>query len=197
MTYTANTPQSSDDPSVSQGQLLTNFQQLDTVFGNNHVAYSAASDNGKHKFCQFTEQGADPATAANELAIYTKDTGTRPDLFYRGESSGSVYRMTGGGVTAAAYCSFVGTTGVVSANSFNVTNVTRAGVGTYTVNFTRNFNSANYVALVDVNISGAFVNYLVTDRGKGAAGFSFLVKTSAGPLIDPPNIDVVFFGVLA
>ncbi|MFQ5685093.1 MAG: hypothetical protein ACE5GV_00385 [Candidatus Scalindua sp.] len=100
MTFNASVPQSTDDPSVSQGQLLTNFTQLNTIFGNNHITFDAPSDNGKHNFCQFPEQGAAPVTAANEGALYTKQSAaSATELFFRRESSGTELPLTGLPVT--------------------------------------------------------------------------------------------------
>jgi len=183
---------------VSQGQIFTNFTQLNTIFGNNHVEFDAGTDNGKHNFCQFVEQGASPATAVNELAIYTLDTGSQPDFFFREESSGVESRLTGGGISAAAYCTFTGTTGALDANSYNVASITRVGAGDYQVNFTRNFDSANYTAMVSINIAGALLPLVVVDKSKAAGTFSFGVKNSTTTLAtDPASIDLVFYGLLA
>ena len=50
MTYNPAIPAGGDKPSVSQGQMLTNFTQLNTQFGTEHTALNAASNNGKHKY---------------------------------------------------------------------------------------------------------------------------------------------------
>lgn len=99
MSFNASIPQSSDIPAESQAQLLTNFGQLDGIFGNNHVTFTAGTDNGKHNFCQMPEQGAVPATAADEGALFTQ-VGVAPhptvsELFYRRESNGIEIKMTG------------------------------------------------------------------------------------------------------
>lgn len=49
-----------------------------------------------------SEQASAPATAAGEGAIYTKDTGGQPELFYREESNGDEVQITkGGGLNAS------------------------------------------------------------------------------------------------
>jgi hypothetical protein len=96
MTFNPNIPQATDRFPISQGQLLTNFTALNTIFGINHVALNAAADAGKHNFCQFPEQGAAPGTAANEGAIYTKNAATgTTEAFFQRESSGTELQLTG------------------------------------------------------------------------------------------------------
>jgi len=100
MSFNAAIPQSSEDPSVSQGQLLTNFGQLNTIFGNNHITFNAGADNGKHTFCQFPEQGAGPVTAVDEGAVYTKQSAAgSTELYFRRESNGTELPLTGLPVT--------------------------------------------------------------------------------------------------
>lgn len=96
MTFNANIPNPNDRFPQSQPDILINFQQIDAIFGNNHVTLTAAEDNGKHNFCQFPEQGAAPATAVNEGALYTATGGSGgADLQFRRESNGAVLEMTG------------------------------------------------------------------------------------------------------
>ena len=94
MTYNANIPQASDLISQSQGQLLTNFSQANTAFGVDHTAFDVVTNQGKHKKSTYVEQAADPATAANEMAIYSKDVSGSTRLFYREESAGTVVQAT-------------------------------------------------------------------------------------------------------
>ena len=100
MSYNADIPQANDDPSQSQGQLLSNFQTLNTFLSVNHVALNDG-DQGKHKFVQFPEQSSDPATAANEGALYAKEYDVdgmgslETTLFFRNESSGTVTTFGG------------------------------------------------------------------------------------------------------
>ena len=46
-------------------------------------------------------EGSAPATAAGEGALYTKDTGGQPELFYREESSGNEIQITNAGALSA------------------------------------------------------------------------------------------------
>jgi len=103
MTYNPNIPQAADIPSQSQGEMLTNFQQLNTVFDVDHVPFNdgTAANRGKHDKSTYIELGADPATAANEISLYSKDTGGNTRLFMRQESSGTVIQLSGANPTVA------------------------------------------------------------------------------------------------
>lgn len=99
MSYNNNIPQSNDRPSDSQSDLLNNFSALKTYLDRNHVAISnpgAVPDEGKHKFLQMPEQGAAPATLANEGALYTAvgATSAVSELVFRRESNGTSIPFT-------------------------------------------------------------------------------------------------------
>ena len=96
MAYNPDIPQAADDPSQSQGQILANFQELNTFLSVNHESLNSGTQ-GKHKFLQMPEQASAPATAANEGAIYTQEssfTGNTECVFRR-ESNGSEIEFTG------------------------------------------------------------------------------------------------------
>jgi len=83
MSFNPNIPQASDDPSVSQGQILTNFTQLNNIFGTDHITYDAASDNGEHKQISLNAPlGADPGLADPKASVYTKTVNGDSELFY-------------------------------------------------------------------------------------------------------------------
>ena len=94
MAYLPDIPQAQDDPSQSQGQLLANFQELNTFLSVNHLDLNAAGQ-GKHKFMQMPEQSSAPTTAADEGALYTKVVSGLTQLFFRTESDGAENQITG------------------------------------------------------------------------------------------------------
>lgn len=53
-------------------------------------------------------EGSAPTTDASEGAVYTKDSGTQPELFYREESSGDEVQVTKGGVLDTALSIVIG-----------------------------------------------------------------------------------------
>lgn len=57
-----------------------------------------------------------PSTAAGEGALYTKDTGGQPELFFREESDGDEVQLTSGGSLIGKFLQFVSTTSTAYAN---------------------------------------------------------------------------------
>ena len=94
--YTPNIPQAGDVPAQSQSLMLANFQALQNDLDKNHVPISDLVNRGKHNFCQFPQQIADPATAATDGALYTKAFGGDTELYYRNQNNGTVYHLTNG-----------------------------------------------------------------------------------------------------
>ena len=99
--YYPSIPQPTDNPSVSQAQLLQNFGQINTSFSVNHDALTdATSANwGKHTFVSLMQQAVEPTTIASEGALYTYSvtpTGgsAAPQLFWGPESDGATVQLT-------------------------------------------------------------------------------------------------------
>jgi hypothetical protein len=101
MAYSPDIPQATDQPSQSQPLLLANFQSIDALVNVNHVDFDDANQ-GMHKFLQMPEQSAAPTTAANVGGLYTKEINSTTQLFYREESNGTQYQITGGATAASA-----------------------------------------------------------------------------------------------
>ena len=95
MAYNENIPQASDNPSQSQAQILDNFQEISAAFNKNHGNFNAA-DQGKHSFLQIPEQSSAPATSANEMGLYTKESSLTSvaEMFIRRESNGTEIEFT-------------------------------------------------------------------------------------------------------
>lgn len=72
MTFDPTKPASQDILATSQGDLLTNYGQQDTIFGVDHVAYSATQNNGKHKktTLHYESNIPIPVPADNEIIQY-------------------------------------------------------------------------------------------------------------------------------
>ena len=150
MTFNPDSPQPNDDLSVSQGDLLTNFTELNTQFAVNHVAFDdAGADKGKHKFVTFVEQADDPESKGDEYLIYAKDDSGNPELYARPELNGSSYQITKDGSI------FTGLLPVVSVNfnaaaavqgsALNVASIARpGGTGRYVITFTNALPDNNY-----------------------------------------------------
>ena len=90
MVYNPNIPGPNDKLRESQGQILENFSQADTLFDVDHVKISdTTGDAGKHAATTFVNRTdktltIPPATSAQELAFYVKDDASAtPRIFYQ------------------------------------------------------------------------------------------------------------------
>lgn len=88
MAYNENKPEATDILSQSQADLKGNFTSNKQAFDINHVTFDIPN-KGKHKYVTFPEQAAAPATAIDEMALYTKEVGGNSALFIRPENNGT------------------------------------------------------------------------------------------------------------
>lgn len=156
MTFNPNIPQANDIISSSQPQILTNFSQLNTLFGIDHVEYNnaTAANRGKHTKITYVQQGADPATLVSELALYTKNVGGVPKLFIREQTNGTVYQLNGPVPSRATtgYSWLPGGTPngaiLIQWGQHITLNAT-----TQTITFPTNFSAAAYIAIPTLAIA--------------------------------------------
>jgi hypothetical protein len=154
MTYNPAIPAAADDPSVSQGQMLTNFNQANVVMGADHVNFNnslpagaTAANRGKHYRVRLLNQAAAPATTATEGSLYVATSGgSRRQCYYRRESNGIQIPIS---TYMGAFCRV--TAGALVGDRFNVAAVASGGVGIYNITFTNNFTSGNYASFVQIH----------------------------------------------
>ena len=92
MAYDSTVPASGSSLGSTRAPILENFVQIESAFNVDHVDFN---DLGQGKHAKVTmPEGAAPTTAADEAALYTKDTNGRPTLFYRQESDGTEIQLT-------------------------------------------------------------------------------------------------------
>ncbi len=176
MSYLPNVPQAGDLISDSQSDLLTNFQQLDLVYGDtapgadpnsDHYAFSNATANArKHRKVRLVRQSAGagiPTPAATDGVVYARVAATQTVPFYRKDGGTldfpvipvrSMIRFT----RAAAP--------VVIGTAFNATVASIGGNPTnFRITFAENMPDANYLLFGGIigNDSSAmgFANVLV------------------------------------
>ena len=94
MAYNDAIPQPTDSGATSQPQILANFSELKTYLEINHEDFNAGNQ-GKHIYVTLVKQAVAPTTAANEVALYSKDNAAGdPALYYRPESDGTEVEVT-------------------------------------------------------------------------------------------------------
>lgn len=145
MTFNPNIPQPTDTLSVSQGELLTNDTQLNTVFNVDHVAFDDATvaNRGKHTSSTLRDFGGDPTPAAGEGTIYSNTVGARIESFYRYPSSGPITQLT----WIKAWCTFngdgaIGATAII--DSYNVASINKLNNTNFSITYTTALGNANY-----------------------------------------------------
>lgn len=102
------------------------------------------------------------------------------------------------GTFCRAWVNFNGTGTVAIRDSFNVSTITDNGTGDYTVNFTNAFANANYALTGTSGGQGGTSNGAVYQLDQSAAKTTSACRiallTTAGSLIDTPQIAIAFFG---
>ena len=197
MTFNPAIPAPTDLISQSQAQIQTNFSQADTAFGIDHTAFSVSANQGQHKQVTLIAPISNPNQAGNISSVYTKTSGTGVELFYQhGTANLGVSQLTGGGITAAAYISFAGATGIALSGAFNATSV-RNSAGVYTVSFPRNFGSTNYVAIITPTFLTSSNSFKVINISKSVSALGFVIQNQTAAFSDADSLEVVCFGVLA
>lgn len=95
MPYNQNIPQANDALNNSQLDILNNYIAIQTFLDVNHNIFGDPNE-GKHKWVSFPEQGAGPATAVNETAVYAKQSTLTnvAELFVRKENNGAEIEFT-------------------------------------------------------------------------------------------------------
>jgi len=94
MSYTPNIPNASDARAESQGQILSNFQALNSIWSVNHTPLTNPSTQGQHSALTLRSQSGDPTTAANQVAMYNKLVSNISELFFRPASNGTPIQLT-------------------------------------------------------------------------------------------------------
>lgn len=200
MTYNPNIPQSTDNISVSQGNLLTNFQQINALYGTNsagagvpgadHVAFNDATsaNRGLHKKVTFTNVTADPSNLIGypNSILYTKTFGSSPN--FNLELYFSEYRQNAGSgqlinlvptVKAIAQIKFNNISGnqpiqTTNTLSSNVSTVNWGGAQAFTVTFSKALDYSTYYVFYYYLTSGNGLNPFVTVAGSQlTTGFQF------------------------
>jgi hypothetical protein len=181
--YTDSVPNSTDTISGTQPTILDNFTSLDQQFAVNHVALTSASNNGKHNFCSFPVQAADPATTTTECAFYSKALpSTKPALFMRQNNSGSVFQMSGKTPTYTAGPPVQGSTFLPGGLLLQYGWIQVASGATKTITFPYTFSAVPYsVTIAQERSSGNFPSAIIIGGSVTAgAGATFKLSSSSG-----------------
>lgn len=194
MTFNPDIPQSTDDISQSQGEILINFQEINTRLQNDHIAITNATpaDRIKHKQVTFHENQTDPNLSYPESMAYTKSYGLTPnrnqiayiDLAHEDGTDQIVP------IHPLAFVKF--SAAPLISKQFNVSSVVRLGAGNFRVTFNKNLPDANYIPIV--TIRRAVSDLLISVINNSDANFDIQLRTTDGTLTDPSDVYCVVWG---
>jgi hypothetical protein len=71
--YNPNIPLATDFLADSQGQIKTNFSQLNAVYGVDHSPYTSATNIGYHQDIHIIKRTGNPTNVAGTQIVFTKD----------------------------------------------------------------------------------------------------------------------------
>ncbi|WP_262048665.1 hypothetical protein [Bradyrhizobium sp. Bra78] len=92
-----------------------------------------------------------------------------------------------------AWVRFTGSSGAIL-EAYNVTSITRAGAGQYTLNFPTAFANTTYACMGSIEDSSTNGIVKGSSSGRTGGGFPMFVVSFAGSLYDPSVVDVACFG---
>lgn len=158
MTYSPNIPQATDDPSQSQSLILQNFQQINSQYGTlgDHVAFTAASNNGKHNKATLINQVSQPTSLVNEVVVYSNTQSGITDPYYVRDNLSTVFPLA----PIKAFATFQNAAGAITPlNSWNITSINNAA-GTITITMTRACKTASSYGVIanSQNIGGPTIS---------------------------------------
>jgi hypothetical protein len=184
MAFNSNVPQPSDVLRNSQNDLLNNFQSLKAAFDTNHVTFDDP-DAGKHKFITCPEQSAAPSVAADNIALYSKNSALSgiAELFVKNES-GSEYEFTSSSAATPGWTRLPSGIllkwGTSSANgATTITFPTGAAIPAFTSLFTVLLTVSEPLAVIDVDQAITLRIWTITDFDVFASNRS---TTGAAPV---------------
>lgn len=180
MTFNPAIPQPTNLISVSQGQVLTNFSQLNTQFGVDHSPFYTGSANGTGFHKQVTSPAqASVSASAGSGVYYTSMVGT-----LGGTTTQAVYKS--GDVTPVSLLSGVKAWGTIDntglrLDSFNIASVTLGATGNYTVAFTNALSNANYAVIATPRLNNTFGNGgIIGYDSLSTSGFQINIRALTG-----------------
>lgn len=190
MSYTTGMPTSTQTFAQTQPLIQNNFDTINTDFGVDHVAFTAANA-GRHKQMQFLQAATPAASTGTESVMYPGNFAgtsyaTQIGPFFQNASTTLLCGIN-------AFVRFVGATGSVT-SKYGVFTVSRTAVGDYTITWGTN---AGAVVLPSDNYA-----IFITAPGSYATDFTIAADTLRfktrleGTITpsDPTSVNVLVMG---
>ena len=208
MVFNPSIPQPDDLLSVSQGEIQTNFSELNTVFEQDHVEYDNATtlDRGKHKQSTYIElvNPDEPTTGANESSIWAIEgpTSTQTELYMRREGqSGDLDVPTKDlaifGVAAAGLFDAAGA--ALGTHNVNMTAVNDS-LGVFTCTYPNAMPDTNYMVVIcaqktSSGVTDNPVGWRINTKAVGSMQIVFTFRSGgSNKLFNPDSWNVIIYG---
>lgn len=194
MSFNAAIPQVTDPRAQSAIQMRANFQAINSVFNVNHVPINGdpvdGYTEGQHIVLTLRDQGGDPVTSADEVAIYNKLVTGVPELFYAPNSAQTPIQLTRDSIdTTTANAKYTFIAGPFTLYGGKISNPTNGQV----VNLSPS-TTLIYVGLVVTNVHPISATQIFSACATSVAGNSFTISYSAS-ITNPNQLDVYYFAV--
>lgn len=159
MAYQPNIPGPNTNLSVSQGDLLGNFQALNTVFGVDHNQFNAVTNAGTHLQVTMPSFGTPGSPGGTASVLYTKNVASSPTLYFKNGTADSVV-WTGGSGTGLSTVSSSNLT-LPNGLQFSYGSATTNPSGDFlvTFNFPNNLYSATLTRIITSSGNRGFVQW--------------------------------------
>lgn len=157
MPYQYNIPQSTDQLSVSQSDILGNFGALGSIAGNTNAFSSSLNNTVGFNYVNFAQQSAAPGTGAAQLALYNavNANSTVNEIYFQRPSSGTTVPITAGSLLQSGW-SYIPSGLLMTWGTGTI-----GGGGTVTITYTANiatfpgFGTYVFTVLVTPTSTGA------------------------------------------
>lgn len=134
-TYTPDVPQAAQPFNQTQSPILNNFRAINEYVGVNHIGFNT-QDSGKHSFLSLPFQADDPGTASTDIALFTQQTPSGPnlsELFYQNPNNGIVTQLSNSNTPTSDTTIPAGTSGTGWCQFANSGMIMKWGQATVTV----------------------------------------------------------------
>lgn len=146
-------PQANDNPSVSQGQLLTNNGSINSILAVDHVSFNDAA-GGKHQQVTLNTKNTPGAQTDPASTVYSGNgsASTVAELYFKNQQGAFLLSCI------KAFGVFVGSNSPVTTltNSYNVASIS-GSAGSYTITMTSGVIVGDNVVVFVTNSSAATV----------------------------------------
>lgn len=166
--FNSSIPQGTDNPSTSQGQFLTNFSSISGLIAEDHIGFNTAN-GGFHEQVTLPANNTPGAQTGLACTIYSNPgvaNNAASMLFLKNASD--VFQLSV--IRAWGFFTGNGSFPITPAQSYNVSTITKSGVGQYVVTLVSGAVSSNIFAVI---VSGEMTSGFSIGAIVGSDAYAF------------------------